>query len=130
MFKVRIRFLLIIILLIAVYVVFVQSKTVSYQGEDYDWKVKYSAKIVGLDTSYRLRIKYKGKRTISDVEFNIHPYYAMGIPSLNDDGSYVWECKGECRYIGNHEELLSFISWKEGKYKEEQMRFILLKKFH
>ncbi|WP_442598792.1 hypothetical protein [Neobacillus sp. D3-1R] len=128
MWKKLIRFLIILFLLTTFYIIFLQTKSVSYQGETDDWTVKYRAKIVSLETSYNLRIQYKGKHNVSNVEMNIHPYYAMGTPKLNNNGTYTWKCKGECRYIEKHKELLAFISWKEKGIQEEKMQFILLKK--
>jgi hypothetical protein len=116
------------ILLFAVYEVIIKTKTVTYFGENEVWLVQIKAKLVGLNGSHSIEIRYKGKEIIQDVSFHIHPHYDGGYVSFNNDGIYFEECKDECGYYDKSAELLFFIAWKENNRLEEKMHFIDLKK--
>jgi hypothetical protein len=115
-------------MLVLIYDVIFRTKTVTYVGEDTNWFIKISSKLVGLNGSYIIEVQYKGENSVKLVDFNIHPHYEVGIPYLNEKGNYYWECKDDCGYYDKEDKLLFFIVWKEDKQSEEQMKFIDLKK--
>lgn len=120
--------IMILFLLISFYEVMVRGKTVTYMGEDENWRITINSKIEGLNSSYRVVVKYKGLEKIEQLDFNIHPHYETGLPSLDKDGYYVFECKNECTYYAKESKLLLFIIWKEKNHSVENLDFIELRK--
>jgi hypothetical protein len=120
--------IIILVLVVTFYEVMVRGKTVTYMGEDENWVISINAKVEGLNSSYRIVVKYKGKEEIEQLDFNIHPHYESGLPSLDKDGYYVFECKNECTYYDKESELLLFIIWKEKNHSVENLDFIELRK--
>jgi hypothetical protein len=120
--------IIILVLVVTFYEVMVRGKTVTYMGEDENWVITINAKVEGLNSSYRMVVKYKGKEEIEQLDFNIHPHYESGLPSLDKDGYYVFECKNECTYYDKESELLLFIIWKEKNHSVENLDFIELRK--
>jgi hypothetical protein len=118
--------IMIVVLLVSFYEIMIKGKTVTYMGEDENWRITINAKIEGLNSSYQVVVKYKGKKEIEQLNFNIHPHYESGLPSLNKDGYYVFECKNDCTYYDKESKLLLFIIWKEKKNSVENMDFIEL----
>jgi hypothetical protein len=116
------------VFLIAFYVVMFRTKTVTYVGEDENWLIKINASIVELNSSYRLEVQYKGNENIELVNFNIHPHYETGLPTLDENGYYLYECKDDCNYHDKDSKLLLFIIWMEKNHSVENMDFIELKK--
>jgi hypothetical protein len=120
--------IIIFVLLISFYEVMVRGKTVTYMGEDENWRITINSKIEGLNSSYTVVVKYKGVEKIEQLDFNIHPHYETGLPSIDKDGYYVFECKNECSYYDKESKLLLFMIWKEKKHSVENMDFIELRK--
>jgi hypothetical protein len=120
--------LLLLLIVFSFYEVILRTKTVTYKGENSQWSVQIDNKLVGLNGSYRIEIRYKGKERIKFVDFNIHPHFRGGFPARNEEGFYYWECNQDCGYYDQESKLLFFIVWKEGEKEEEQMRFIELRK--
>jgi hypothetical protein len=120
--------IIIFVLLISFYEVMVRGKTVTYMGEDENWRITINSKIEGLNSSYTVVVKYKGVEKIELLDFNIHPHYETGLPSIDKDGYYVFECKNECSYYDKESKLLLFMIWKEKKHSVENMDFIELRK--
>jgi hypothetical protein len=128
MFKRIIASLVVLVLVISIYKVIFQTRTVTYIGEDENWFIEINSKLVGLNGSYRIEIQYKGNEVIRNVDFNIHPHYEGVLPSLNKDGYYYWECRDDCGYYDKKDKLLFFVVWKEANHSGEKMRFIDLRK--
>lgn len=121
--------LIIFVLLVLVYVVVIKTQTVTYIGENKNWLITINSKLVGLNGSYSIEIRYKGKATIQNADFNIFPqHYSSGFPSFNKKGYYYFECKDDCGYFNKESKLLFFIVWKENNNSEEKMNFIELSK--
>ncbi|WHZ05547.1 hypothetical protein QNH48_13340 [Neobacillus sp. YX16] len=120
--------IIILVLFVSFYEVMVSGKTVTYMGEDGNWLITINAKIEGLNSSYRIVVKYKGKKEVENLNFNIHPHYESGLPLLNENGYYIYECKNECTYNDKESKLLLFIIWKEKNQSVENLDFIDLKK--
>jgi hypothetical protein len=119
--------LVLLVLFVSLYWVVFRTRSVTYQGEDKNWLVEINAKLVGLNGSYNIEIQYKGRESINDVDYNIYPHYQGGYFSLNGEGSYSWECDS-CGYYDKDEELLFFITWREGKSSDEKVKWITLRK--
>jgi hypothetical protein len=119
---------IILVLLISIYEVMLRPKTVTYLGEDEHWRITINAKIEGLNSSYTVLVKFKGNEEIEKLDFNIHPHYESGLPSLDKEGYYIFECKNECTYYDKESKLLLFIIWKEKNHSIENMDFIELRK--
>ncbi len=117
-----------LVMLVSICEVIFRTKTVTYMGEDKNWFIKINSKLVGLNGSYSIEVRYNGKESIQYVDFNIHPHYEVGFPSLNEKGYYFWECKDDCGYYDKDSKLLFFIVWKEDNNSEEKMKFIDLRK--
>lgn len=121
--------LIILVLLASIYEVVIKTQTVTYMGENKNWLIKINSKLVGLNGSYNIEIRYKRKATIQNADFNIHPqHYASGFPIFNKNGYYYWECKDDCGYFDKESKLLFFIVWRENNNSEEKMNFIELRK--
>jgi hypothetical protein len=120
--------LLALVLLILLYEVIFRTKTVTYIGENDHWFAKINAKLVGLNGSYSIEVRFKGKEPIQNVDFNIYPDYHVGYIPVHKNGYYYWECKDDCGYYDKESELLFFISWKEKNNLDEKMNFIEMKK--
>ncbi len=90
--------------------------------------IKINASIVELNSSYRVEVQYKGNEDIELVNFNIHPHYDTDLPTLDENGYYLYECKDECNFYDKESKLLLFIIWKEKNHSVENMDFIELKK--
>jgi hypothetical protein len=116
--------LMTLLLLVSFYEVIFRTKTVTYKGEDSQWSVNIENKLVGLNGSYGIEIRYKGKEQIKFVDFNIHPHFRGGFPVKREEGSYYLECNQDCGYYEKESKLLFFIVWREGEKGEEHMRFI------
>jgi hypothetical protein len=119
---------IILVLLISIYEVMLRPKTVTYLGEVEHWRITINAKIEGLNSSYTVLVKFKGNEEIEKLDFNIHPHYESGLPSLDKEGYYIFECKNECTYYDKESNLLLFIIWKEKNHSIENMDFIELRK--
>lgn len=117
-----------LVLLVSIYEVMLRPKTVTYMGEDENWLITINAKIEGLNSSYRIVVKYKGNEKVENLNFNIHPHYESGLPLLDENGYYIFECKNECTYYDKESKLLLFIIWKEKNHSEENLDFIDLRK--
>jgi hypothetical protein len=117
-----------LVLLVSIYEVMLRPKTVTYLGEDENWLITINAKIEGLNSSYRIEVKYKGNEEVENLNFNIHPHYESGIPFLDENGYYIYECKNECTYYDKESKLLLFIIWKQKNHSVENLDFIDLKK--
>jgi len=120
--------IIIVILFVTFYQIMLRGKTVTYMGEDENWRITINSEIEGLNSSYTIVVKYKGNKEIEHLNFNIHPHYESGIPSLNNDGYYIYECKNECTYYDKESKLLLFIIWQEKNHLVEKMDFIELRK--
>lgn len=120
--------LITLVLFVLLFEVVFRTRTVTYMGENKNWLISINAKLVGLNGSYNIEVRHKGKEPIHGVYFNIHPHYDVGFPILNDKGYYYWECKDNCEYYDKDSKLLFFVSWKEDKITEEKMEFIELRK--
>jgi hypothetical protein len=120
--------IMIVVLFVSFYVVMLVGKTVTYMGEDENWRITINSKIEGLNSSYTVEVKYKGIEEIEQLYFNIHPHYETGLPVLDKDGYYIFECKNECTYYDKESKLLLFMIWKEKNHSEENMDFIELRK--
>jgi hypothetical protein len=118
----------ILVLLVSFYEVMLRGKTVTYMGEDENWLITINAKVEGLNSSYRIVVKYKGNEKVEYLNFNIHPHYESGLPLLDASGYYIYECKNECTYYDKESKLLLFIIWKEKNHSVENLDFIDLKK--
>jgi hypothetical protein len=118
------------ILFITLYLVVFRTRSVTYQGEDKNWRITIHAHLVGLNGSYNIKIQHKGKAPINDVDYNVYPYpnYQGGHVFLNEEGFYYWECNDDCGYYDKDEELLFFISWREGTSLNEKAKWIKLRK--
>ncbi|MDM5327138.1 hypothetical protein [Neobacillus sp. CF12] len=122
--------IVVFVLLISFYEVMVRGKTVTYMGEDENWRITINSKIKGLNSSYTVVVKYKGIAEIEQLNFNIHPHYEAGLPVLDKDGYYIFECKNECTYYDKESKLLLFMIWKEKNHSIENMDFIELRKMN
>jgi hypothetical protein len=120
--------LILLTLFVCLYVVVFRTQSVTYQGEDENWCVKINAELVGLNGSYHIKIKYKGKESISDMDYNIYPHYGGGFPSQDEDGFYHVECNDQCGFYDKDKELLFSITWIEEKSLEEKVKWFKLKK--
>ncbi|MDR6999051.1 hypothetical protein [Neobacillus niacini] len=121
---------IVLILVVSIYNLIIRTRTVTYMGENKNWFIKINAKLVGLNRSYSIEVKYKGKATIQNADFNIHPrHYDLGFHSFNKNG-YYWVCKDDCGYYDKDSKLLFFIVWKEKNDTEEKMNFIDLRKIN
>lgn len=120
--------IIIVVLVVSIYVVLYRTKTVTYVGEDENWHIKITAKIVEMNSGYRVEVQYKGSERIEKLDFNIHPHYAAGLPTLDENGYYLYECKDECGYFDKESKLLLFIIWQKESQSEENMDFIELRK--
>jgi hypothetical protein len=120
--------IIVFVFLIAFYEVMFRTKTVTYLGEDENWLIRINASIVELNSSYRVEVQYKGSEDIENVNFNIHPHYETGLPTLDENGYYIYECIDECNYHQKESKLLLFIIWKEKNHSVENMDFIELRK--
>jgi hypothetical protein len=120
--------IMIVVLFVSFYVVMLRGKTVTYMGEDENWRITINSKIEGLNSSYTVEVKYKGIAEIEQLNFNIHPHYETGLPVLDKDGYYIFECKNECTYYDKETKLLLFMIWKEKNHSVENMDFIELRK--
>jgi hypothetical protein len=120
--------ILLLILLVSFYEVMLKGKTVTYMGEDENWLITIHAKIEGLNSSYRIVVKYKGNAEVENLNFNIHPHYESGLPLLDESGYYIYECNNDCSYYDKESKLLLFIIWKEKNHSAENLDFIDLKK--
>jgi hypothetical protein len=101
--------IIIVVLFVSFYEVMLRGKTVTYMGEDENWRITINSKIEGLNSSYTVEVKYKGIEEIEQLVFNIHPHYETGLPVLDKDGYYIFECKNECTYYDKESKLLLFI---------------------
>jgi hypothetical protein len=117
---------ILLILLVSFYEVMLKGKTVTYKGEDENWMITINAKVEGLNSSYRIVVKYKGNEEVENLNFNIHPHYESGLPSLDDNGYYIYECNNECSYYDKESKLLLFMIWKEKNHTVENLKFIEL----
>ena len=97
-------------------------------GEDMNWFIKINAKLVEFNGSYSMEVRYKGKKSIENVDFRIYPHYEPGFPTLNENGYYYWECKNDCGYYDKDSKLIFFIFWTEDNKSEEKMKMIDLRK--
>lgn len=122
--------IVVFVLLISFYEVMVRGKTVTYMGEDENWRITINSKIEGLNSSYTVEVKYKGIAEIEQLNFNIHPHYETGLPVLDKVGYYIFECKNECTYYDKESKLLLFMIWKEKNHSVENMDFIELRKMN
>jgi hypothetical protein len=120
--------IILLVLLVSFYVVMIKGKSVTYMGEDKNWRITIHAEIEGLNSSYRIVVKYKGNTEVENLNFNIHPHYENGIPSLDENGYYIYECNNDCSYYDKESKLLLFIIWKEKDHSVENLDFIDLKK--
>lgn len=118
---------IILFLLLSLYEVVFRTRTVTYFGENQNWSVKINSKLVGLNGSYNIEIKYKGKGSVHYIDFNIHPRYGGGSAESIKNGYYYEECN-DCGYYDRDAALLFFIVWKEKNNSEEKMEFIQLMK--
>jgi hypothetical protein len=128
MWKKLIWSIMIVFLFVSFYEVMLKGKTVTYMGEDENWRITINSKIEGLNSSYTVEVKYKGIEEIEQLDFNIHPHYETGLPSLDSDGYYIFECKNECTYYDKESKLLLFMIWKKKNHSLENMDFIELRK--
>ena len=116
------------VLLVSLYFVVFRTQSAMYYGEDREWSVKINAQLKGLNGSYTIKIQHKGTDSINVVNYNIYPHYQGGVVYLNKDGYYVEECKDDCGYYDQEEELLFFIAWKEDNFSKEKREFLKLRK--
>jgi hypothetical protein len=127
--KKLLTWLTIFLLILAFYDVIFKTRTVTYFGENKSWMVQIKAKLVGLNGSHSIEVRYKGEESIHDVDFHIHPQHYGGVfPTFNKEGVYYYECNDDCGFYDKSTKLLFFISWKENDQPEEKMNFIDLKK--
>jgi hypothetical protein len=119
---------IVLVLLVCIYEVIFRIKTVTYIGEDNNWMIKINAKLVQFNGSYRIEVQYKGKESIENINFNIHPHYGVGSPSLDKNGYYLWECNDDCGFYDKDSKLIFFIVWKEENKPGEIMKLIDLRK--
>ncbi|MFD3449872.1 hypothetical protein ACFDTO_35435 [Microbacteriaceae bacterium 4G12] len=121
--------IILFVLLFSYYEVIFRTKTVSYMGESRDWFIEINSKLIGLNGSYSIEVRYKGKNSIQYADFNIYPhFYNVGYSSFDKNGYFYWKCKDDCGYYGKDSKLLFFIVWKEGNDSEEKMQFIDLRR--
>ncbi|SFA89766.1 MULTISPECIES: hypothetical protein [unclassified Bacillus (in: firmicutes)] len=118
---------IVLLLIVSMYEVIFRTRTVTYMGEDMNWFIEINSKLVGLNGSYRIKVRYKGKEHIQDVDFKINPYYELRFSSFNKNNYYYWDCKDDCGYYDKNSKLRLFIFWV-GNNSEEKMAIIDLKK--
>ncbi|MBT2689651.1 hypothetical protein J7I93_15785 [Bacillus sp. ISL-47] len=129
MYKKLIGLLIVFLLLFSFYELMVKTKTVRYMGEDENWYVEINSKLAGLNVSYTIEVRYKGKEKIQSAEAAFHPHYNnMSFPSIDKGGYIYWECRDDCGYYDKESELLFFIVWKEDGDLEEKMSLFKLRK--
>lgn len=119
---------IVLLLIVSIYEVIFETKTVTYVGEDKNWFIEINSNLVGLNGSYRIEVRYKGKKPIQDVDLKINPYYELRFSSFTKNDYYFWECKDDFGYYDKKSKLRLFIFWKEANNSEEEMAIIDLKK--